>query len=241
MAYEELNELLRRAQNIVFFGGAGVSTESGFPDFRGSQGLYRQDEPEEEAPETILSIGFFIRHPQAFYRYYRSHMLYPDAQPNGAHRALARLEQEGKLRAVITQNIDGLHQAAGSRRVIELHGCARRNFCIRCGRSFGVKRLLEQKDVPHCPCGGLVRPDIVLYGEGLSAKALDDAEEAIVHADLLIVGGTSLTVQPAASLVDCFEGEHLVIINRAPTPYDGLAELIIRDPIGEVLEGAQDD
>ena len=233
--YFELQRIIDEAENIVFFGGAGVSTESGIPDFRGNGGLYTEDDENSVQPETILSAEFFRRYPKEFYDYYRSHIIYPYAKPNDAHYALARFEKEGKLSAVITQNIDGLHQEAGSVNVIELHGSAHRNYCVECGKQYGIDAIVNSVGVPRCSCGGIIRPDIVLYGEGLDGSALNDAEKAISCADVLIVGGTSLTVQPAASLIGYYEGEHLIIINSTPTPYDGLAELVIREPNGEVL------
>ncbi len=232
----QLIELLEKSESTVFFGGAGVSTESGIPDFRGADGLYTAENDSEIAPEEILHHRFFAKNPHLFYEYYRSNMIYPYAEPNCAHIALAKLESAGKLSAIITQNIDGLHQKAGAQNVIELHGSARENYCVRCGKRYGLEHIVNAPDVPTCSaCGGLVRPDIVLYGEGLHTDSWTRAEEAIADADLLIVGGTSLTVQPAASLVADFYGEHLVIINQAPTPYDEYAELIIREPIGETF------
>ena len=232
-----LADLIRGANRIVFLGGAGVSTESGIPDFRGSGGLYT--EAATIPPEVILSHSFFIKNPEAFYRFYREKMLFPDAKPNAAHRALAELERRGKLTAVLTQNIDGLHQAAGSKNVIELHGSVLRNHCMKCGRRFPLSFILETTGVPLCPdCGGIVKPDVVLYEEPLSENDLYRAERAIAEADLLIVGGTSLTVNPAAGLVLWFSGGKFVIINRDPTPYDGMADRIFREPIGEVLGGA---
>ena len=229
-----LRDLIRDAERIVFLGGAGVSTESGIPDFRGSGGLYT--EAASIPPEVILSHTFFLNHTEEFYRFYREKMLFPDAKPNAAHRALAELEKRGKLTAVLTQNIDGLHQAAGSKRVIELHGSVLRNHCVGCGRSYPLSFILESEGVPICPvCGGTVKPDVVLYEEPLNERDLIDAERAISGADLLIVGGTSLTVNPAAGLVLWFSGGKFVIINRDPTPYDGMANLIFREPIGELL------
>jgi len=236
---ERLKRIIENAESIVFFGGAGVSTGSGIPDFRGSGGLYTKGDVFGEAPETVLSNRYFRSHPDRFYEYYKSKMLYPYAEPNDAHRALAKLEAEGKLSAVITQNVDGLHQLAGSENVIELHGSSLRNYCTGCGKSYPVSHIIESEGVPVCErCGAMIRPDVVLYGEGLSGRALSDAEEAIYYADVLIVGGTSLTVEPAASLVRVFEGEHFIIINSSETPYDDYAELVIREPIEEVLAEA---
>ena len=229
-----LRDLIRDADRIVFLGGAGVSTESGIPDFRGSGGLYT--EKASIPPEVILSHTFFLNHTEEFYRFYREKMLFPDAKPNAAHKALAELEKRGKLSAVLTQNIDGLHQAAGSKRVIELHGSTLRNRCVGCGRSYPLSFILESEGVPVCPvCGGVIKPDVVLYEEPLNERDLIDAERAIAEADLLIVGGTSLTVNPAAGLVLWFSGGKFVIINRDPTPYDGMANLIFREPIGKLL------
>ena len=236
----ELEYIIKNAENIVFFGGAGVSTESGIPDFRGSGGLYtEQDELLDVPPETALSIEYLRTRPEGFFEYYRRKMVYPDVEPCGAHRVLAELERMGKLSAVITQNIDGLHQAAGSRNVIELHGSTLRNYCTSCGRKYPAEYVTESCGVPGCnECGGIVRPDVVLYGEALDAKAFYRAEEAIYECDVLIVGGTSLTVYPAASLIDYYQGDHLIIINKSPTPYDSLAEYVFRESISEVLERA---
>ena len=232
-----LSDLIRDAERIVFLGGAGVSTESGIPDFRGSGGLYT--EKTSIPPEVILSHTFFLNRTEEFYRFYREKMLFPDAKPNAAHKALAQLEKMGKLTAVLTQNIDGLHQAAGSKRVIELHGSVLRNRCVDCGRAYPLSFILESTGVPVCPaCGGVVKPDVVLYEEPLNDRDLIDAERAIAGADLLIVGGTSLTVNPAAGLVLWFSGGKFVIINRDPTPYDGMANVIFREPIGKLLGDA---
>ena len=229
-----LADLVRGANRIVFLGGAGVSTESGIPDFRGSGGLYT--EAATIPPEVILSHTYFLHHTEEFYRFYREKMLFPDAKPNAAHKALAELERLGKLTAVLTQNIDGLHQAAGSKRVIELHGSVLRNYCVSCGREYSLPFILESAGVPLCPsCGGVIKPDVVLYEEPLHEKDLIDAERAICSADLLIVGGTSLTVNPAAGLVRFFSGGKFVIINRDQTPYDRLADHVFREPIGQLL------
>lgn len=228
---ERLREMLNESEYAVFFGGAGVSTESGIPDFRGSGGLYTED---GKGNEYYLSRRCLTVDPFAFYRFYRENMIYPDARPNSAHYALAELEDAGKLKAIITQNIDGLHQAAGSRHVLELHGTVSRSYCMRCGR---VCLPDGGESVPKCPaCGGIVRPDVTLYGEPLDGFTFREAEEEIERADLLIVGGSSLTVYPAASLVGNFEGGKLVIINYSPTAYDDSADLVIRASIGEVLE-----
>ena len=230
---EKLAEIVRRSKRIVFFGGAGVSTESGIPDFRSVDGLYNQkwDYP----PEVILSHSFFIRNTEEFYRFYREKMLCPDAKPNKAHIRLAQLEEEGKLTAVVTQNIDGLHQAAGSRRVYELHGSVLRNYCMKCGKFHDVKKIMDSKGIPLCECGGTIKPDVVLYEEGLDDATLRGSVEAISKADTLIIGGTSLNVYPAAGLVNYFNGDDLVIINLSPTQMDSRAGLLIQGKIGETL------
>ena len=235
---ERLSEILAASSSIVFFGGAGVSTASGIPDFRGSGGLYTSGGDDRD-PSWYLHADCLLSDPDAFFDFYRAQMLYPDAEPNGAHRALARLEEMGKLQAVVTQNIDGLHQMAGSQNVLELHGSVLRNHCMECGTSYPLSEILGGEGVPYCPdCGGIIRPDVVLYGEGLDGGVFSRAERAIEGADVLIVGGTSLTVYPAAGLLTGFAGEHLVIINKTPTFYDDCATLLIRDPIDEVLETA---
>lgn len=234
MAYEELQKMAEDSQRIVFFGGAGVSTESGIPDFRSVDGLYHQkyDYP----PETILSHSFFMKHTEAFYRFYRDKMLALDAQPNAAHRKLAEWEAAGKLLAVVTQNIDGLHQAAGSRRVYELHGSVHRNYCMKCRKFFTAQQIKNSTEpVPRCECGGLIKPDVVLYEEGLDNDVISGAVRAISQADMLIVAGTSLTVYPAAGLVRYFRGKHLVLINRDATPMDSECDLVIHDKVGIVL------
>ena len=230
---ETLRQWIAESRNIVFFGGAGVSTESGIPDFRSVDGLYNQkyDEP----PETIISHSYFLRWPEKFYRFYREKMLYPDAEPNDCHLALARLEQDGKLKAVITQNIDGLHQKAGSKNVIELHGSTLRNYCMNCGKSYPVSYIIKADGVPRCICGGMVKPDVVLYEESLHDGDMERAVSAIRKADLFIVGGTSLTVYPAAGLVEYYRGNRLVLINKSPTPYDRYADLCISESIGKVF------
>ena len=230
---ETLKTWIEASDNIVFFGGAGVSTESGIPDFRSVDGLYHQQF--EYPPETILSHTFFYQQPDYFYRFYRQKMLPLEAQPNAAHKKLAELEQAGKLRAVITQNIDGLHQKAGSRNVLELHGSIWRNYCTRCGKFYPPEFIRDCAGVPKCACGGVVKPDVVLYEEGLSEDVLHRAVHAISEADVLIVGGTSLTVYPAAGLIRYYRGSKLVLINRDETPYDTAADLVLRDPIGQVF------
>lgn len=232
--WETLARWIQESSSIVFFGGAGVSTESGIPDFRSVDGLYHQQY--EEPPETIISHSYFLAYPEKFYRFYRQKMIYPDAQPNDCHLALARLEAAGKLSAVVTQNIDGLHQKAGSRRVIELHGSVLRNHCMKCRKSFPVEAVLSAPEAPRCDkCGGIIKPDVVLYEEALKDGDMDEAERLIRKADLFIVGGTSLTVYPAAGLVDLYRGHRLVLINKSPTPYDAYADLCIADSIGKVF------
>ena len=229
----KLKELVDGSDNIVFFGGAGVSTESGIPDFRSVDGLYHQKF--RYPPETMLSHTFFERHTGEFFDFYRAKMLALDARPNAAHRKLAQWEREGKLKAVITQNIDGLHQKAGSREVLELHGSVLRNHCTRCGKAYGVERIVSSTGVPRCSCGGVIKPDVVLYEEALNDRVIDGAVNAIARADLLIVGGTSLNVWPAAGLINYFRGDRLALINKSPVARDLAAGLVITDPIGEVL------
>jgi NAD-dependent deacetylase len=236
----QLSEILETSRRIVFFGGAGVSTESGIPDFRSGGGLYSRDTGLNYPPEVVLSHSFFVGHTAEFFDYYRSHLLYPDAKPNPAHRALARLEEAGKLTAVITQNIDGLHQAAGSHSVLELHGSVHRNSCQRCDRAFGLEAITGSSGVPHCECGGVIKPDVVLYEEALDEGVMDAATEHLEAADTLIVGGTSLVVYPAAGLVHAFHGDRLVLINKQPTGFDHLASLVLHEAIGEALGQAVD-
>ena len=231
---EQLQQWVKDSDNIVFFGGAGVSTESGIPDFRSVDGLYHQQY--EYPPETILSHTFYQSHTEEFYRFYRAKMLAPDAKPNAAHRKLAQWEREGKLKAVVTQNIDGLHQAAGSKVVLELHGSVLRNYCERCGEFMSAEDILHSGGVPKCPaCGGPVKPDVVLYEEGLNQKTLEDAVYYISHADMLIVGGTSLAVYPAAGLIDYYNGKKLALINKSATPMDRKADLLLQDGLGNVF------
>ncbi len=228
-----LQQMIDESKRIVFFGGAGVSTESGIPDFRSVDGLYHQkyDYP----PETILSHTFYMRKTKEFFKFYRDKMLCLDAKPNKAHLALAELERVGKLTAVITQNIDGLHQAGGSKRVLELHGSVLRNYCEECGKFYDAQFILDSADVPLCECGGRVKPDVVLYEEGLDQRTMQDSIQAIREADMLIIGGTSLAVYPAAGLIDYYHGDKLVLINKTPTPRDGIADLVITQSIGEVF------
>lgn len=228
-----LKEMIEGSSNIVFFGGAGVSTESGIPDFRSTDGLYHQQY--DYPPETILSHTFFMRNTEEFYRFYRNKMLVLDAQPNAAHQKLAQLEAEGKLKAVITQNIDGLHQKAGSREVLELHGSVHRNYCMKCHKFYDAEYMLESHGVPKCECGGTIKPDVVLYEEGLDNTTLSKAVRYISEADMLIIGGTSLVVYPAAGLVDYYEGDKLTVINKTVTPQDKYANLVVQGSIGEIL------
>ena len=231
---EKLQKIIDESRNIVFFGGAGVSTESGIPDFRSQDGLYNQkyDYP----PETILSHTFFMRKPEEFFKFYRDKMLCDTAKPNAAHRKLAEMEQTGKLKAVITQNIDNLHQMAGSKKVLELHGSVYRNHCVKCGKSYDFKYMKESKGIPRCSCGGMIKPDVVLYEEPLDDNVVNGAVDAIAHADMLIIGGTSLVVYPAAGLTRFFNGDKLVIINRDPTPQDRNADLLISCDIAAAFD-----
>ena len=230
---EKLSQAIEKAHTIVFFGGAGVSTESGIPDFRSVDGLYNQkyDYP----PETILSHSFFLRKTEEFYRFYRDKMLALDAQPNAAHKKLAQWEADGKLNAVVTQNIDGLHQKAGSRKVLELHGSVLRNTCMDCGKKHDVTAISESKGLPRCECGGLIKPDVVLYEESLDNDVMDEAIRCIREADMMIVGGTSLAVYPAAGLIHYFRGNTLALINRDETPLDSRADIVVHGKIGEVF------
>lgn len=231
---ERFLQMVKESDNSVFFGGAGVSTESGIPDFRSVDGLYHQQY--DYPPETILSNSFYRKKTEEFYKFYRKKMLCLDAAPNMAHHKLAELEAAGKLKAVVTQNIDGLHQAAGSKRVLELHGSVHRNYCCSCGKLFDARYILESEGVPTCDvCGGQIKPDVVLYEEGLDNKTMEDAVYYISHADMLIIGGTSLAVYPAAGLIDYYRGNKLVLINKTTTPMDSRADVLIQGSIGEVL------
>lgn len=230
---EQFLEIVENSNHMVFFGGAGVATESGIPDFRSPGGLYRQKY--KYPPETMLSHSFFASHTEEFFDFYRDKMLYLDAKPNPAHKKLAALEAAGKLDGVITQNIDGLHQQAGSKNVIELHGSVLRNYCEQCGKFYDVHYILEKHPVPRCSCGGIVKPDVVLYEEALNEDSVSKAVSLIAAADVLIIGGTSLTVYPAAGFVQYFRGKQLVLVNRDTTPIDQLANLVIREKIGEVF------
>ncbi len=230
---EQLRQWIAESNHIVFFGGAGVSTESGIPDFRSTDGLYHQTY--RYPPETILSHSFYLSHTEEFYTFYRDKMLCLHAKPNMAHKKLALLEKQGKLKAVITQNIDGLHQAAGSQNVLELHGCVHRNFCQQCHRCYPAEHVLQSIGVPHCACGGVVKPDVVLYEEGLDEETLAASMRYLSEADMLIIGGTSLTVYPAAGLIRYYSGNRLVVINKSPTPADASADLLIQGGIAGVL------
>lgn len=233
---EVLKQWIEGSSRIVFFGGAGISTESGIPDFRGVDGLYHQQY--KYPPETIISHSFYKQNPQEFFRFYRNRMLFPKAEPNRAHLALAKLEEDGKLKSVVTQNIDGLHQAAGSKEVLELHGSVHRNYCTRCGKFYSLEEILNSEEpdgIPRCGCGGTIKPDVVLYEESLDQEVLSRAVAYIAQADMLIVGGTSLTVYPAAGLIDYYRGKRMVLINKTVTPMDSRADLVISGQLGQVL------
>ena len=230
---ETLQQWVKESNRIVFFGGAGVSTESGIPDFRSVDGLYHQKF--EYPPETIISHSFYVKNPEYFFRFYREKMLPLGFEPNITHKKLAQWEQAGKLQAVVTQNIDGLHQKDGSRKVYELHGSVLRNYCTRCGKFFSTEFVKNGVGVPHCDCGGIVKPDVVLYEEGLDQEVIAKSVHAIRNADMLIVGGTSLTVYPAAGLIQYYRGDRLVLINRDATPYDDQADLVLHESLGEVF------
>lgn len=230
-----VQEIIDDSENIVFFGGAGVSTESGIPDFRSADGIYHQQY--RYSPEQIVSHRFFMRNTEAFYEFYKEKMMFLEAKPNAAHLKLAQLEAEGKLKAVITQNIDGLHQAAGSKNVWELHGSIHRNYCRKCGKFYDASYVKNADGVPRCECGGLIKPDVVLYEEGLDSGVIEHSIRAICEADTLIIGGTSLVVYPAAGFIDYFRGKHLVVINKSATAKEVRAELTIAAPIGEVMKG----
>jgi len=233
---EKLKDLVNDSDNIVFFGGAGVSTESGIPDFRSAGGLYNERTKSNYSPEEMLSHSFFMTNTKEFFDFYRSKIIYKDAKPNAAHIALARLEEIGKLKAVITQNIDGLHQLAGSKNVLELHGSVHRNYCMKCHKFYDLNYIINSEDIPRCSCGGIVKPDVVLYEESLDMELMDKAVSYIANADVLIIGGTSLVVYPAAGLVRYYRGNKLVLINKSSTQYDDRAYLLINDSIGETLQ-----
>lgn len=232
-AVQKLNEAIQESEYIVFFGGAGVSTESGIPDFRSVDGLYNQKY--KYPPETIISHSFYRRNPEEFYRFYKDKMIFKDAKPNAAHKKLAELENKGKLKAVITQNIDGLHQMAGSKEVLELHGSIHRNYCEKCHKFYDLDYIINSEGVPKCSCGGTVKPDVVLYEEGLDSETITRAINHIRKADMLIIGGTSLVVYPAAGFIDYFHGKHLVVVNMAATSRDAAADIVINDKIGKVF------
>ena len=233
---EKLTEILKKSNNIVFFGGAGVSTESGIPDFRSSNGLFNEKLNITFTPEQLVSHTMFMRYPEEFFEFYRDKLIYPEAKPNDAHIALAKLEEMGKLKAVITQNIDGLHQSAGSKNVYELHGSVLRNYCVNCNAFYDEKYILESHGIPKCSkCSGIVKPDVVLYEEGLDEDTIQGAISAISKADTLIIGGTSLVVYPAAGLINYFNGKNLILINKSTTSADSKADLVIHDSIGKVL------
>jgi NAD-dependent deacetylase len=231
---EKLKKIIEDSDNIVFFGGAGVSTESGIPDFRSVDGLYNQQY--KYPPETIISHSFYKRNPEEFFRFYKDKMIFTEARPNSAHKKLAQLEEQGKLKAVITQNIDGLHQMAGSKNVIELHGSVHRNYCEKCHKFYDLEYVANSDKIPICDCGGIIKPDVVLYEESLNNSDIDAAVEYIREADTLIIGGTSLVVYPAAGLITYFRGRNLVVINLSPTQTDNQADLLIADKIGKVFE-----
>ena len=234
---KKLKEIVSNSNNIVFFGGAGVSTESGIPDFRSENGIYKAIENYGNPPETILSHSYFMENTNGFYKYYKENMIHPSAKPNKAHLAIAELESQGKITAVITQNIDGLHQKAGSKNVLELHGSIMRNNCMDCGESYDLDFIINSKEIPICRiCGGMVKPDVVLYQEPLDNHIMTDATEYIANCDVLIIGGTSLVVYPAAGLIQYFNGKNLILINKNETDYDDYANLIINEAIGEVFK-----
>lgn len=238
---EKLSHILRESDNIVFFGGAGVSTASNIPDFRSSNGLYSQKLNRNFTPEQLVSHTFFVHYPEEFFAFYKKNLIYPDAKPNDCHIALAKLEEKGKLKAIITQNIDGLHQAAGSREVYELHGSVLRNYCTRCHAFYDANFVLQSEGIPLCSkCGAQVKPDVVLYEEGLDNSLIKKSVQAIQSAKTLIIGGTSLVVYPAAGLIDYFQGEHLILINKTSTPADSKADLVIHDSIDKVMREAVD-
>lgn len=232
---EKLQEIIYASDNIVFFGGAGVSTESGIPDFRSESGIFKSLEKYGDTPERLISHSYYLEHTEEFFSYYKDCLIFPEAEPNSAHYTLARLEKEGKLKAIITQNIDGLHKNAGSKNVLELHGSVYRNYCEICKKEYDLNFILESEGIPHCTCGGIIKPDVVLYEEALDMNILNKSAQYIMSADTLIVGGTSLVVYPAAGLINYFKGKNLVLINKSKTDYDLLASLVINEAIGETL------
>lgn len=231
----QLQEIITNSDNIVFFGGAGVSTESGIPDFRSESGIFKSLEKYGDTPENLVSHSYYIDHTEEFFEYYKENLIFEDATPNPAHLKLAELEKSGKIKAVITQNIDGLHQKAGSENVLELHGSIHRNYCQICGKEYDLKYILESDGIPKCECGGIIKPDVVLYEEPLNNSILSLSIDYIQNAETLIIGGTSLVVYPAAGLINYFSGKNLILINKSETPYDNLATLVINDAIGEVF------
>lgn len=231
----QLQEIITNSDNIVFFGGAGVSTESGIPDFRSESGIFKSLEKYGDTPENLVSHSYYIDHTEEFFEYYKENLIFEDATPNPAHLKLAELEKSGKIKAVITQNIDGLHQKAGSENVLELHGSIHRNYCQICGKKYDLKYILESDGIPKCECGGIIKPDVVLYEEPLNNSILSLSIDYIQNAETLIIGGTSLVVYPAAGLINYFSGKNLILINKSETPYDNLATLVINDAIGEVF------
>lgn len=237
MSYQDIKRVIDLSDRIVFFGGAGISTESGIPDFRSTGGLYETKQGGKYSPEQILSRDFFMAETKAFYDYYVKYMVHTNAAPNKAHQALAELERMGKLKAVITQNIDGLHQQAGSQNVLELHGSVHRNYCMACGAFYELDAIMDYKgDVPRCTCGGIIKPDVVLYQEGLNDEVLNQSVQHISEADVLIIGGTSLQVYPAAGLIQYYKGDSMILINKSPTSFDQIANYVISDSIGKVME-----
>lgn len=232
---EKLQEIIDASDNIVFFGGVGVSTESGIPDFRSESGIFKSLEKYGDTPERLVSHSYYLEHTDKFFSYYKDCLIFPEAEPNPAHYTLARLEKEGKLKAIITQNIDGLHQKAGSKNVLELHGIVYRNYCEICKKEYDLNFILESEGIPHCTCGGIIKPDVVLYEEALDMNILNKSAQYIMSADTLIVGGTSLAIYPAAGLINYFKGKNLVLINKSKTDYDLLASLVINEAIGETL------
>lgn len=232
---EKLQEIIDASDNIVFFGGAGVSTESGIPDFRSESGIFKSLKKYGDTPERLVSHSYYLEHTDKFFSYYKDCLIFPEAEPNPAHYTLARLEKEGKLKAIITQNIDGLHQKAGSKNVLELHGSVYRNYCEICKKEYNLDFILESEGIPHCTCGGIIKPDVVLYEEALDMNILNKSAQYIMSADTLIVGGTSLVVYPAAGLINYFKGKNLVLINKSKTDYNLLASLVINEAIGETL------
>ncbi len=235
-----LKEIIEKSDNIVFFGGAGVSTESGIPDFRSANGIYNQKTNYVLSPEEIISHTYFVNHTEDFYNFYKKHLIFKDAEPNACHMGLKKLEDCGKLKAIVTQNIDGLHQKAGCENVYELHGSVYRNYCIRCGKSYEIDTILNSEGIPRCECGGIIKPDVVLYEEPLNSATMNFSIDYITNCETLIIGGTSLVVYPASSLIQYFNGKNLILINKSETPYDYMANLVINHSIGEVFKDILD-